>query len=130
MSTHIFESITDRFGYGKYLDLEIVIDTKTKYINASKLCKQNGKKLSHWLENDSNMELLKAWSKVNGGRNSDPHFDVTLSELKGIPKVDQDKIQGKYFHEDLLIMIAQWVSREFAFKVIDIIKRVNIIFFI
>lgn len=125
MSTHIFESITERFGYGKYLDLEIVIDTKTKYINASKLCKQNGKKLSHWLENDGNVELLGAWSKVNRGRNSDPYYDIDRSDVKGISKADQDRILGKYFHEDLFIMVAQWVSKDFTFKVIDIIKNYN-----
>ena len=125
MSTHIFESITERFGYGNYLDLKIIIDGKTNYINATKLCKQNGKKLSHWLENDGNVELLEAWSKVNRGRNSDPYYDINRSDVKGISKADQDRILGKYFHEDLFIMVAQWVSKDFTFKVIDIIKNYN-----
>ena len=125
MSTHIFTPITPRFGYGKYLDIEIVIDSETKYINASKLCKQNGKKLSEWLRYDSNKQLVEIWSRLNEGGNSHPHYEITLSDLKGISKVDQDQIRGQYFHEDLLIMIAQWVSKEFAFKVIDIIKNYN-----
>ena len=125
MSTHIFEPITDRFGYGKYLDTEIVIDSKTKYINASKICKQNGKKLKNWLINDGNQELVESWLKINRGQNSAPYYDIDRTNVVGIPKSDQDKILGKYFHEDLLIMIAQWVSKDFAFKVIDIIKNYN-----
>lgn len=124
MSTHIFNYIDDsqRFGYGKYLDVEIVIDSNTKYINASKICKQNGKKLSEWLRYDSSKELIESWSNINRGGNSHPYYDIDRTDVVGMQKADQDKILGKYFHEDLLIMIAQWVSKDFAFKVGHIIN--------
>lgn len=125
MTTHIFTPITDRFGYGKYLDLEIIIDSETGYINASKLCKQNGKRLSKWFENSTTNELIEEWVKMNEGPNSDPHYEVTLSNLTGLSKSDQDKIRGKYFHKHLLVNLAQWISPSFAMKVSKIVDDYN-----
>ena len=84
MSTHIFTPITDRFGYGKYLDLEIVIDSETGYINASKLCKQQGRRLTKWFENSTTAELIREWTKYNEGPNSDPYYKIDRTDLVGI----------------------------------------------
>lgn len=125
MSTHIFTPITDRFGYGKYLDVEIVIDSDTGYINASKLCKQNGRRLAKWFENTTTEELIKEWSSRNRGPNSDPYYEIDRSNLIGLVKTEQDQILGKYFHKHLLVNLAQWISPAFALKVSEIVDDYN-----
>ena len=123
MSTHIFTPITDRFGYGKYLDLEIVIDSDTGYINASKLCQLGGKKLKNWLRLDSAKELMD-YAGSNGGSDLSHHsvsYEIKNENIMGISKSDQDAITGTYFHRKLIVHIAQWISCKFAMKVSDII---------
>ena len=129
MSTHIFTSITDRFGYGKYLDLEIVIDSETGYINASKLCQLGDKKLKNWLRLDSAKTLMDYYNThlVSGSdlSQTDILYEIKGDDLKGIPRKNQEVIMGTYFHRKLIVHIAQWISCEFAMKVSDIIDDYN-----
>jgi hypothetical protein len=123
MSTHIFEPITDRFGYGNYLDLRIIIDNKTKYINATKLCTRGDKHLYHWCDTDTSKRLLKYWESLYPSISRGVRYEIKRSDIKGVPKDDADKILGTYYHEDIIPHIAQWISPEFAIKVSHIIKE-------
>ena len=118
MSTHIFESITERFGYGNYLDLKIIIDGKTNYINATKLCQLGGKKLKHWQENSSTKSLIDYYEDHTielHGRNSDhvrPSYEVTQHNMKGLNKETQIIVVGTYYHKDLIVQIGRASCRE------------------
>ena len=47
----IYEDINDRFGYANYLGLKVLIDKTNGYINGTKLCNDNNKRMCHWLSN-------------------------------------------------------------------------------
>ena len=123
MSTHIFDYIgdSDRFGYGKYLCLEPIIDDRTKYINATKLCKRHDKNLDDWLTDDNTKELIEHWSNLN--KHQTPYYEIDTSDLKGLSKIKQYKVRGIYLHVDLFVMVAQWASTTFASEVSGIMRN-------
>lgn len=126
MSTHIFTSITDRFGYGKYLDLEIVIDSETGYINASKLCQLGDKKLKNWLRLDSAKTLMDYYNNTATGSDlSQWYYEIGRGDIDSKDDTKRNVIMGTYFHRKLIVHIAQWISCEFAMKVSDIIDDYN-----
>ena len=45
------EKINDKYYKAKYLGIECIIDMKTGYINATKLCQLANKEFRKWLEN-------------------------------------------------------------------------------
>lgn len=128
MSTHIFEYIGDskRFGYGMYLDLKIIIDGNTGYINATKLCMLGNKRLGYWQRNESSKELI-AYYNDNGEPCADQHrvqealYEVKQEDVKGVAKKDQETIVGTYYNKNLIVHLAQWISPAFAFKVSKIV---------
>lgn len=126
MSTHIFESITDRFGYGKYLDLEIVIDSETKYINATKLCQLGNKRLKNWLRLDSAKTLLQFFDNMSTGSDlSQWYYEIGRGDIDSKDDTKRNIIMGTYFHRKLIVHIAQWISCEFALKVSEIVDNYN-----
>lgn len=62
-----YEQIKDNFWYGLFGDFKLIIDKTTGYFNATKLCKDGGKQLKHWLENKHSKELI-AYMSWNSGR--------------------------------------------------------------
>lgn len=126
MSTHIFTPITDRFGYGKYLDLEIIIDSETGYINASKLCQLGDKKLKNWLRLDSAKTLMDYYNNTATGSDlSQWYYEIGRGDIDSKDDTKRNVIMGTYFHRKLIVHIAQWISCEFAMKVSDIIDDYN-----
>jgi hypothetical protein len=125
MSTHIFEYIGDskRFGYGMYLDLRIIIDSKTNYINATKLCALGNKKLFNWHKTDSSKELIACYNEsiVSPSDQKGIQYEISGGDLKGLTRKEQEIIMGTYYHKSIVVHIAQWISPTFAFKVSKIV---------
>lgn len=72
------------------------------FINASKLCKDNGKKISLWIRLKSTKALIE------------------LLEIELDKKVIDYKVSSKYgvwIHPRLAISLSQWISPSFAIKV-------------
>jgi len=116
----IFEHIDDKYAYGKYGDFKVIMMTKNRYINATKLCKEYSKEFKHWKENKSNQELII-------------EVENEISSADGIPTVENKSfiiinggknqlIKGTYVHELLIPHIASWISSKFAVKVSKIIN--------
>lgn len=106
-----YESINDTFSKARYGDFEVIINTKTGYINATKLSADGGKRFDHWIENKNSKELIKECRS--------PEFRESTMLVKGgqIPI-----ITGTYAHPDLIPHIASWVSPKFAIKVSKIVN--------
>jgi len=116
-----FRDIDDKFSYGNYYGLKIVIMKSSGYINVTHLCNEaikngNSKKpFRNWLANSNSKKILahitnhteltkdSLFSQVVGGRN-------TL-------------IRGTYAHPMLLTHIAMWCSTEFNIKVCSWIEE-------
>ena len=116
LSDCIYEHIKDTFYYGVFGDFKLVIDQKTGYFNATKLCVNGGKEYKKWsrLEKSKNMVeyLHKSW-----GPHVDPSYEVKLQNNHNLNK----QITGTYVPKELILDIASWVSVEFYFRCNSII---------
>ena len=62
MSQVCYKQIEGDYWYGWYLDLRIVINKQTGYVNASKLCTDHKKQFHHWTQNNQTKKLIQAFS--------------------------------------------------------------------
>jgi hypothetical protein len=53
-----YEHIKDTFYYGKFGYFNLVVDKKTGFFNATKLCIDGGKEFRFWLRLDRAKELI------------------------------------------------------------------------
>ena len=110
----IFEDINDDYGYGKYGEFEVIINKRTGYINATKLCKDGGKELFSWVRTNVSNKLVDFISES---------LHICRDRLLINPKNLPNHLKGTYVHPDLIPHIASWVSPEFAHKVSKIVNE-------
>jgi hypothetical protein len=114
----IFEKINDKFAYGKLGKFKVVMMIENRYINATKLCKDDGKEMKHWIENKSSKEMIKDFGKILG-----------LSKDELIVKINGGKltkISGTYVHHSLITHIASWCSTKYAYLVSTIVNEYHL----
>ena len=106
-----YENIDDTYSKARYGEFEVIINIKTGYINATKLCASGGKQLKHWVENKNSKELVEEVKK-------------NQSECRPVLITDNSYgiTRGTYAHPDLIPHIASWVSPKFAIKVSKIVN--------
>lgn len=113
LSRIIYEDINEKFGYGEYLGFKVIIMKENGYINATKMCKQIGKRFKDWNENKKTQEYLDYKKKSLVGIPADPIIEI-LNE--------NNEIKGSYVHPDIIVHIASWASYEVADKVSKIVN--------
>jgi phage antirepressor YoqD-like protein len=84
-------------------------------VNATEMAKPFGKRPSKWLELPSTKDFLKALSDVRKS-------DITLVYTKK-GNFSNDEEQGTWFHEDVALEFARWLSPVFAVWCNDRIKE-------
>jgi len=109
----IYERIKDTFYYGLFGDFRLVIDTKTGYFNATKLCIEGGKNYFHWKRLEKSKDMIEYYQESRP-----PHMEGGfLYEIKGDNKdFKTQAITGTYVPKELILDIASWVSIEFYDK--------------
>src|SRR5271163_3155669 len=55
-----FKQIKDNFWLGQYGDFQVIMMQDCSYVNATKLCKDDGRRFDNWLANDTSKRLIKA----------------------------------------------------------------------
>lgn len=108
----IFESINDEYSYGKLGNITIIINNKTGYFNAAKLCAQAGKKFPHWKSLESANEIISHVAK---------RFNLDSRDVIFTPKGLNIHLRGSYAHPKLATTIAMWCDPSFALVVDDIV---------
>src|SRR5271163_4015894 len=78
LSAICFQQIKDNFWLGQYGDFQVLMMQDCSYVNASKLCKDGGKRFDHWLANDSSKHMIKALEEHLGYEASDSTMAETL----------------------------------------------------
>ncbi len=78
------------------------------YLNATDMCKANGKLYADWKRLGSTNEYLKALSSDMG---------TTVSDLVQIKKGGKADQQGTWIHPYVATNLAQWISPKFSIKV-------------
>lgn len=121
MSIHeiIYESINEKFSYGKYGDFKVIICRENYYINATKLCSEHGKRFDNWLQNDQSKELIQ---KVNEDlKNEGKSYESTMLITGGKGETSQ-LVRGTYVHQLIIPDVAKWISIDFRIKVYKILN--------
>lgn len=72
--------------------------------NATQMAKAFGKQPIDWLKTQQSKDLLKAISKVR---------KISLADLQRVVKGGTPGENGTWFHEDVALLFAQWLSPEF-----------------
>lgn len=115
-------------------EIVVIQDVETGYYQASKICKDNGKKLKHWLENKRTDELLEAYASHLGKqiKNSEAAIPTSVQnvliyqiKLTGNELVKYAEYQGWFVHPKLVHHIAEWASIDYAIKVEEIMNLIN-----
>ena len=118
LSRVLFEHINEKYSKAKYGDFDVIMDIKTGYINATKLCAHGGKRFDNWIRNDASKELMKEFEDTI---NISLETPLKISIL--VNGGNYGYVKGTYVHPDLIPHIASWVSTKFAFKVSKIINE-------
>lgn len=80
------------------------------YINATALCKSEGKQLKHYLENIATKEFLSELSRSVG-----IPTDVLVSKIM----TGRNELRGTWVHPQVAINLGQWLSPRFAVQVTE-----------
>ena len=106
-------------------------DYTNGYINGTKLCKDGNKILKHWNELDKSRELIKNFNNFHQSRDPDlGEFNVEITINTGKRSDESKLIAGTYFHPDIIVHLACWISDEFAYKVSKIVNNYIVIDFL
>jgi hypothetical protein len=109
----IYEHIKDTYYYGLFGDFKLVIDKRTGYFNATKLCIEGGKNYFNWKRLEKSKDMIEYYQE---SRPSDLKGGF-LYEIKGDNKDFKTQvITGTYVPKELILDIASWVSIEFYDK--------------
>lgn len=87
-------------------------------INATEMAKVFGKRPNDWLNLPSTKEFLNTLSKVRKS-----HSLQTTGKSRSLIKTVEGRNGGTWFHEDVAIEFARWLSPEFAIWCNDRIKE-------
>ena len=109
-----YEVIDANFSYGCCSNIDVVVENKTGYINATHLCKRVGKKFRNWaIESDTYEELLKVASK---------HTSITKKNLIKKYVTKNPETTGSYIHSCLMFSVGTWASTELYLRMVGVIN--------
>lgn len=104
----MLEDINDKFARSKVGNCEVIIMKKNGYVNATKLCKEFGKKFANWYIIMTTKELIKVLEE-------DSNKKVMIQITTGSRY--ETHLRGTYVHPLLVTNIANWISPIFALKI-------------
>jgi hypothetical protein len=116
MPSITFEFIDNQYEWGYYSDFKVLIMTRNRYINATKLCQDGDRRFRNWLNNDYAINLI----------NELESSAINLADGKSMIRItggNDFEVRGTYVHLDLIPSIAGWISPAFALKVNRIVNE-------
>lgn len=94
----------DNFYYGQYYDRQIIIDKRTGYVNATKLCSGENKSYGNWTQTKKIKELLKTFITDN------KYGSFYLMKGNNNDSLTK-KYTGTFIHPDLLPHLIFWLNK-------------------
>ena len=114
--------------------LSVIKDKTTGYYQASKACKDNGKRINDWLRNKDTQEYLNSASHECGMEIECDFTDAGIPASGLLYKINIDgkdladgfgEIQGYYIHPDLFHDVCYWANKPYAVKVSRLMNLIN-----
>ncbi len=84
------------------------------WVNATEMAKPFGKEAEHWLVNQTTKDFIEELANVR---------NLTFADLVQVKQGSPDNGGGTWFHEDVAIEFARWLSPAFAIWCNDRIKE-------
>lgn len=113
----------DKYSYGKYNGLKIVITNSDKYYdgytNATKICTKYDIQYSKWEKNKKSQELIDRLA-------IQLKIDSAQLFFKIWPTTNNVKVSGTYVHQDLLLSITAWCDADLGLFAARIVNGYNI----
>ena len=91
-----------------YNDIIVYVDKETGYYSAAKICRDNGKKMKHLLENQDYSVYKQAISEAAG---------IPVTELEVVFEGMSGSYQGTWIHPLLVHTVCEWANKLYAVKV-------------
>jgi len=113
----IIQNINSEYSLGKYLNINVVIMNKNRYINATKFCADHKKDLFRYFETTRSKKTQKGLEDMCLINMSDQKIKISKNVSK--------KIIGTYVHPKLMADIASWVSFNMYFTITNLIDKYN-----
>ena len=117
-----YEEINDKFSYGNYLGVKVILMKENGYVNATKLCALANKQFKHWLENKSSKSLVEEVEKEISGVGN-PTSELMSMIMITTGSKNETETRGTYVHPLLISHIASWCCPVFAIKVSKIVNH-------
>jgi hypothetical protein len=115
MNSVTYKQICDNYWFGYYDDFSVVLMRDCGFINATKLCKDSGKKLCDWKRTRHSQELITSCIVSLGGDAA--NIELVCKTTTTTMKTHNDKlISGIYFHPHIIASIAGWIQPEFQIR--------------
>jgi|SRR5579872_4623932 len=118
--TTTFEDINENYEFGKFRDVEVIIEKESGYMNITKICRDVrikyglDKKLSNWKRTSRGRIMLEEVSEMK---------DVPCDELLIRPTGLPEELRGTYAHPSIAPFIAMWASPIFSIGVFQIARE-------
>ena len=112
VSNIIFEHIHDDYYFAQYFEFTIVINNSNGYFNATKFCRDNGRRFCDWYSLFGTESLLNAMSVQL--KNNNVLLSVNFKEPY------YNLVSGSYVHLKLFTALASWLSPQFYYRVANL----------
>lgn len=106
------------FEITKYNDIEIIIDTTTSYINATKLCNSQGKDFRTFCKS----KRFHALTKIFEENSDEQKCSVVKYELNSRFSYE---IRGQYIYPKYINFVCEWCNITYALKVAHMMDLIN-----
>ena len=112
----IFEENNEKFKITTYNDISVIINLKTGYYNAAKICSDNNTEFKKLNRNQSFQEKIIKTKK---------YYNIQEELKYELKSGFTSKFNGTYVHPKLVNYICMWANDEYAFKVDHIMGLIN-----
>ena len=128
MNSNHIEYNGEIFTVTEYNGVSVLMDEEG-YYNASKICRDNDKRFSNWLQNDRTKRILEMISTkleipMDSLETGNPVSTNSLM-FKRKGGNGHNETQGWWIHPKVVHYLAEWADLEYAWKVGEIMDAIN-----
>lgn len=111
------KSINNNFSYASYANINVIVEHKIGYINATYLCDKVGKNFKHWMKENPYEEIIESL-KI--------HVPVRRKKLIKEFITNSIKTSGHYIHPELMLYVGPWALPKFGVQISSETRRLHI----